>query len=309
MFSKALLFFAIIFSGLLTAQNLEIQHFGNAENTPLIFIHGGPGYNSVSFEKTTAEELAKNGFYVISYDRRGEGRNEHLSAAHNFEETFTDLDQIYTDLKLKNAVILGHSFGGVVGTLFAEKNPHMVRSLILVGVPISMQETLKQVIARVKEIYIKKEDSINLRYIKQLEAMDSKSIAYSSYTFMHAMSNGFYTPENPSTEAQILYKKFETDTVLKTYASKMGYNAPLKFWENENYTSLSLRKSLEHLKKLEVPIFGLYGKEDGLYSAEQITELKTMLGDDKVNYLDNCSHSVFIDQQKAFIKAIKSWAN
>ena len=47
------------------AQDLYIETFGNQKDTPIIYLHGGPGYNSTSFEVTTAEKLAKEGFFVI----------------------------------------------------------------------------------------------------------------------------------------------------------------------------------------------------------------------------------------------------
>jgi proline iminopeptidase len=65
----------IIFTALaVNAQSLYIKTFGNPKDKPLLFLHGGPGYNAVNFEQSTADKLSKSGFYVIIYDRRGEGR-------------------------------------------------------------------------------------------------------------------------------------------------------------------------------------------------------------------------------------------
>ncbi|PWI30296.1 alpha/beta hydrolase [Flavobacteriaceae bacterium LYZ1037] len=299
--------FLMLCGNILLAQNLEVQTFGHANDKPIIFLHGGPGYNSVSFEKTTAEALAKNGFFVISYDRRGEGRNEPLTAAYTFNETFDDINQIFKSFNLKKVSLIGHSFGGVIATLFADNYPDKINSLILVGTPVSMQETLKNIVSKSKAIYLEKDDKVSLNYINMLEKMDSTSLEYSSYSFMHAMSNGFYATKSPNQDAIALYKTFQSDTLLKKYASKMGYVAPQKFWKNEQYTTISLRENLENLKAKKVKVFAIYGKEDGLYSEEQIENLKSILGDSKVIYLDNCSHSVFIDQQKEFIESIKKW--
>jgi len=64
----------------LNAQNLYIKAFGNSKNEPLIFIHGGPGSSSAAFGITTAQRLADKGFYVIIYDRRGEGLSKDENA-------------------------------------------------------------------------------------------------------------------------------------------------------------------------------------------------------------------------------------
>ncbi len=291
------------------AQHLKVETFGDESSKPIIFLHGGPGYNSVPFERTTAQALSENGFFVISYDRRGEGRNEFIQAKYTFKETFNDLKQIYKKFGLKKASLIGHSFGGVVATLFADQYPRKINTVVLVGAPMSMQKTLKNIVVSAKAIYTAKEDEVNLNYIRQLEDMDSTSLEYSSYCFAHAMSNGFYSTKTPNEKALELYEKFETDTILKKYAAKMGYQAPQQFWKNESYTTLSIKKNLQNLKTKEVDVYAIYGKEDGLYSKKQVEDLKALLGDDNVEYLENCSHNVFIDRQNAFITALKKWVN
>jgi proline iminopeptidase len=289
-------------------QSIYTKTFGSSKDKPIIFLHGGPGYNCVNFEATTAQQLADKGFFVIVYDRRGEGRSNDPNAKFTFEETFDDLNDIYQKYDLTKATLIGHSFGGIVATLFTETNPKKVQSIILVGAPVSLQSTFKNILSKSKSIYQTKNDSVNLTYISMLENMDTTSIKYSSYCFGHAMQNGFYTPKNPSEEAKNIYSTFKTDTLLKKYASQMSYEAPKGFWKNEKYTTIDLTKNLQSLQKQNIIIYGLYGKDDGLYSTQQVTDLQNLIGSSNLKYLDNCSHNVFIDQQIQFIDAIKTWA-
>ena len=69
------------------------------------------------FEGTTAQKLAEKGFYVIAYDRRGEGRSADPEAKFTYDEAFQDLNAIYKKYNLKKATLLAHSFGGLVATL------------------------------------------------------------------------------------------------------------------------------------------------------------------------------------------------
>lgn len=288
-------------------QSVYIKTFGNSKDEPIIFLHGGPGYNCANFEATTAQKLADEGYFVIVYDRRGEGRSKDLSAEFTFHETFDDLQSIYSEYTLTSATLIGHSFGGIVATLFAEINPEQVQSIILVGAPVSLQATFKNILVRSKSIYQTNKDSVNLKYISMLENMDTSSIEYSSYCFGHAMQNGFYSPEKPTEEAKSIYSKFRTDPLLTKYASQMSYEAPTGFWKNEKYTTIDLTEKLQTLQKKNVEIYGLYGKEDGLFSEQQINDLQDLIGNSQLRYLDNCSHNVFIDQQTEFIVAIKTW--
>ncbi|HAS47145.1 MAG TPA: alpha/beta hydrolase [Microscillaceae bacterium] len=289
------------------AQKLYLKTFGQATQPAMIYLHGGPGYNSASFEFTTAQKLANAGFFVIVYDRRGEGRSTDAKAKFSFEETFADLHQIYAQYKLKKATLLGHSFGGVVATLFAEKHPKKIQAVVLVGAPVALQETFETIIGRVKKIYQDKNDEANLQYVSRLENMDKKSIQYSSYCFMHAMQNGFYTPKKTTQEAKTIYAQFGTNALLKKYARQMSYAAPQGFWKNEQYTTIDLTKVLMKLKAQKLPLYGLYGQDDGLYSKHQVESLATLIGKENLKYYEQCSHSVFIDQQTKFINALKTW--
>ncbi|WP_228448338.1 MULTISPECIES: alpha/beta fold hydrolase [unclassified Chryseobacterium] len=112
-----------LFSVSIYAQTIYSKNYGNQQNPVVIFIHGGPSGNATLFEGTTAQKLADKGFYVIVYDRRGEGRSKDENATMTFKESFEDLNQLYHTYHIQKAHILAHSFGGIIGTLFTSKFP------------------------------------------------------------------------------------------------------------------------------------------------------------------------------------------
>ena len=299
-------FLILSMSMIAESQSLYIKAFGDRKFNPVIFLHGGPGYNSANFEASSAQKIADNGFYVIVYDRRGEGRSADKNARFTFAETFDDLESIYQKFGLTDATLIGHSFGGIVATFFAEKYPKKVSRIILAGAPLSLQETFKTIIQKCKGIYATKKDSTNLNYIKLLETMDTSSIEYSAYCLSHAMQNGFYTPAKTTEEVKNIYAAMRKDTLLK-YFSQMTYLAPQGFVQHERYTSLDMSLPLKKIINNGALVYGLYGKEDGLYSIEQIHSLQNIIGAGNLIYLDDCSHNVFIDQQGRFMEALKTW--
>jgi proline iminopeptidase len=292
--------------GSASAQTLYSKAFGDKKNKPVVFLHGGPGYNCANFEITSAQKLADAGYYVIVYDRRGEGRSPEGNAKYTFDETFSDLNAIYKKYGIKQASLIGHSFGGVVASLYAEKFPKNVSSVVLVGAPVALQETFRTILASSKKLYVTKNDTVNLHYIGLIEAMDPKSIEYASYSFGHAMQNGFYGPKNMSDEAKTLYGNIGTDSLGK-YTMQMTYQAPKGFWTNEHYTSIDLTSTIKKLVASKMKIYGFYGKDDGLYSPKQVEDLQNLIGADHLKYFEDCSHNVFIDQQSKFMEAFKSW--
>lgn len=133
------------------AQDIYSKDYGSKENPPIIFIHGGPSGNATLFESTTAQQLADKGFHVIVYDRRGEGRSKDDHATMTFRESFDDLRELYKKYNLKKAIILGHSFGGIIATLFTDQYPEKVNSLILAGALFSQQDTYDYILKQAKE--------------------------------------------------------------------------------------------------------------------------------------------------------------
>lgn len=306
---KTLYILLFIFSyAAVNCQSLYINTFGNKESKPIIFLHGGPGYNSANFEATTAQKLSEKGFFVIVYDRRGEGRSPDANAKFTFEETFNDINNIYDKYGLTSASFIAHSFGGIVGTLYTQKYPDKVSALFLTSAPVSLQESFRHILNTCKEIYSAKNDSVNLGLTSTIEKMDTTSIQYSSSCFLQAMKNNFYSPKSRTEESKIVFDNFKNDSLYKQ-AGIMTIQAPLGFWKNENYTTIDLTYTLKILVAHNTKVIGLYGKDDGLYSSEQVSNLSSIIGKENLFYYDNCSHNIFIDRQAEFLKAVNKGVN
>lgn len=293
----------LIFSFFAKGQNLSIKTYGNEKNKPIIFIHGGPSGNATLFEGTTAQKLADQGFYVIAYDRRGEGRSADPNAKFTYEEAFQDLNSIYARYHLKKAVLLGHSFGGLVATLYTNKYPKNVSALVLAGALFSQQETYDHILNTLKKKY--SNDSEQLKRIDVVENLDKNSAEYRKGCYELAGENGFFKMPNPTAESKKLYSDYEAGEFYKT--NIRNKNAPLLFYQNEKQNNIDTRAILKKIKSAGVPIYGIYGKDDGIFSSAQINSLKAITGENHFAFLNNCSHYLFVDQQAAFISKLKNW--
>lgn len=178
--------------------------YGKKENPAIIFIHGGPRGNATLFEATTAQKLAEEGFFIIVYDRRGEGRSIDTSATFTFQEAIADLNQIYSTYKIKRANIVAHSFGGLVATLFAEQNPQKVNSLILAGALFSQQKTYDHILNTTRKTYEEKNDSLVLAKIIGIGELDKHSAEYRKECYDIASQNGYFRMPFPTRESAML---------------------------------------------------------------------------------------------------------
>lgn len=302
-----LILFCVLTTQIIKAQASTIysKSYGNNENPAIIFIHGGPRGNSTLFEGTTAQTLADKGFFVIAYDRRGEGRSVDSSATFTFQEAIKDLNGLYQKYHLKKANILAHSFGGLVGTLFSERNPNKVESLILVGALFSQQETYDHILKSSKQIAEEKKDSLILTKIVETETLDKNSAEYRKKTYEIASHNNYFKMPNPTAESNQLRANYESSEVGKN--NIRNDNAPILFYKNESRNNIDTKSILKKIKTHNVKLFAIYGKQDGIFSAKQLNDIRNIVSDKNFKLIDNCSHYPFVDQQQIFINTIVKW--
>ena len=113
-------------------------------STPLITLHGGPGAGHDYF--LPFEDLAKKyNIPVILYDQLGCGKSTHLREKVNDTSFWTidlfidELDNLIDYLKIRSSFFLyGQSWGGMMGAVYATRQPPGLRKLILASTPASM---------------------------------------------------------------------------------------------------------------------------------------------------------------------------
>jgi pimeloyl-ACP methyl ester carboxylesterase len=64
---------------------------------------------------------------VVRYDRRGYARSLHVGAAPCFAAQVDDLEAVVGE---RPAVLVGHSFGGVIALALAQRRAHLVRAVV-----------------------------------------------------------------------------------------------------------------------------------------------------------------------------------
>ncbi|MBP1650562.1 MAG: alpha/beta hydrolase fold protein [Bacteroidetes bacterium] len=283
------------------AQTIVSHAFGDAHNPAVIFMHGGPGSNAINFESTTAAKLAAQGFYVITYDRRGEGRSVDAKAAYTFQQSYDDLNNLYKQYNVKRATLIGFSFGGIVATGYTAKYPAQVRALVLVSALVDLQETYKTIIASCKKIYTSNNNTAGLKDLTALAKLDSSSIEFRRGCFKQASKNGFFATPNRTPAAQAIYKQLDADTLYQHYANLNNDTPSNEFWKHEKYSTINNLPVLEKIVKQGVPVFAMYGMDDGLYSPGQIDALKAVIGVNHVLYFRDAAHYLYNDQQVHFL--------
>ena len=109
---------------------------GELTNPPLIHLHGGPGFSETRLFRHFNSPLEKS-FTVVYWDQRGAGK----SFARNIprssmtaEQFIADLDELVDAVRKRvgqdKVVIFGHSWGSVLGVLYASRFPQKVAAYV-----------------------------------------------------------------------------------------------------------------------------------------------------------------------------------
>ncbi|WNG30324.1 alpha/beta hydrolase [Cystobacter fuscus] len=100
---------------------------------PVLFLHGGPGYNSYSFARLMGARLEK-GQRMVYLDQRGCGRSERpWDNTYSLEVLLRDLEALRQELEVERWVLMGHSFGATLALEYAARYPERVVGVVYVS--------------------------------------------------------------------------------------------------------------------------------------------------------------------------------
>ncbi|MCG8406853.1 MAG: alpha/beta hydrolase [Phycisphaerales bacterium] len=127
--------------------DIEIHHFSHGNGPPVLFIHGGPGF-PMHQVPAGLQRLAAQ-YKIHFYDQRGCGRStkpfEKFTSGNFYQNMLAldstlgigaqiaDIERIRRLLAREKLVLIGHSFGGFLATLYAIEFPERVEALVLVS--------------------------------------------------------------------------------------------------------------------------------------------------------------------------------
>lgn len=111
-------------------QDSKIFFNAFGQGQPLILLHGW-GVDSQIWEPTIPD--LSSSFQVITFDFPGFGQSDLPAQTWSLDDYAEILKKIIEELKLKNPILLGHSFGGRVAIKFSTTHPQEIKKLILVS--------------------------------------------------------------------------------------------------------------------------------------------------------------------------------
>jgi len=289
--------------GFNTSDGVEIAYFdeGNAKLGTLVFVHGGPGFNS-SYFRPFASRLTDD-FRTVLYDQRGSG----LSARKVPDSSITmvrfvrDLHELLEYLDVNPVILLGQSFGGAVVLEYTLAHPHKVKKVILengyADARISLEDRLNGAtrltyekdiphIAQVVRKY-KRHESLTLDDFDHLCGKDVQELyRYDPYTDV---------PFEGGLE-RWGYSKATVDVVRWIVES---------FWNQGLFTSYSI---LNELPRLHQPVLVMTGRHDQVISPRHAREVSRRLKRSRLEILERSGHYPHEEEPEAFRQLLTDYA-
>lgn len=144
--------------------------YGNKKGKNIVLLHGW-GQN-IEMMDPIGKKLADN-FYITNIDLPGFGKSSEPSFGYTIYDYYEIILELLTKLKIKNPILIGHSFGGRIAIIYAAKNK--VDKLVLLSSP--FKRSTKKNTFKVKVLKTLKKIPV----IKELEGYMKTKIGSTDY--------------------------------------------------------------------------------------------------------------------------------
>lgn len=154
---------------------LFLQIRGADRRAPvLLWLHGGPGGAERPLFRYYNGGL-EDRFVIAYWDQRGAGRSFDPDADHQaltVARHLADLDAVVDHLRQtqgrEGVVLLGHSWGGMLGVLYAQRHPAKVDALIAVAPLVSPRESQQHEYAFIMTEATRRQDETTLARLREI---------------------------------------------------------------------------------------------------------------------------------------------
>ena len=240
-------------------------------NPIMLFVHGGPGTSAMAFNRVFSHAL-ENDFLFVNWDQRGTG----FSYAAGDDESSLTLEQIVRDLdelvdrllaefNQQQLVLVGYSWGSLVGLEYVSRHPTKVATYIGIGqmadTPVSESLVYNWALEQAQEAA--DEESISV-----LESIGPPPYRNVGDMMQHRAVVGRFGGSwvNPMSDIQYAWTAIQAREF-----SWLGLRDILRGGDrslNALYATFSAFNAPASYPKLDVPIYFFHGRRDRVVSPD-----------------------------------------
>lgn len=255
---------------LTTGVQLHFAEQGTAGGDPVIFLHGITD-SWHSFEQVLPFLPPSVHAYALSL--RGHGNSDKPIGGYTPTEFAQDIAAFMKELKIKSAVIVGHSMGGSIAQRFVLDYPELSKALVLVGSFASFQD--KKDMIDLNKAFDQLQDPVNPAFISEFQKSTlSKNIDAS---------------------------------VFNTYVNESS-KLPARVWKAAMNGLMSADYCSE-LRKIDIPTLVIWGEKDAIVPETDQDILSSGIKKSRLIIYKNTGHAVHWEEPSRFANDLINFIN
>lgn len=263
---------------------------GDGDKTPLVMLHGGPGYPSYYFNPLKSLSSARP---VVTFDQLGCGRSDNISdttlmTVDNYVE---QLKQLLTVLNIKDFYLYGHSWGTMLGTDFYLKHSDGIKGLILASPCLSAKMWSQDADTLISTL----PDSVQVVLRNNINGISQDSIKL--VMAIRSYYDNFYARKQPLS-ADVDSANLET-----------GWNVYQYMWGPSEFFATGTLKDYDRtgdLHKIKIPTLYTAGEFDEARPTT-VKYYQSLTPNSRLTIITNAGHLTMHDNPTADLNAISDF--
>lgn len=291
------------------AEDILLYYFDSGKGKPALVIHGGPGFPPT--KPWDGLENLKKEYRFIYYHQRGCGHSTRpidKFESQNFMQNVTildkvlglsaqlaDIERIRRILGQEKLILIGHSYGGFLATLYAVEFPEHVEKMILIAPAGVLKFPIEE-----GEGFDKIKDYLSEKQKAEFEDFLSRYFDYGkiftkSEKDLSILNSEYIKHFGAALESQGLDLP---DMTMEDLALSGGWMV------HALYLSLGMKYDLrEELKKVAMPVLVLHGEKD-MMPVKASHEYADLLPEGKIQTIPEATHFPFIETPEEFARVV-----
>jgi proline iminopeptidase len=275
--------------------SVYFEECGSAQGLPIVFLHGGPGSGCGPKHRQLFNPATTR---VVLFDQRGCGRSTADKPLHanTTAHLLHDMERLRTHLGIDRWLVVGGSWGGGLGLVYAAAHPAACLGAVIRGVFLSRPSDLQWFFHDARQCMPQAwallephlagtpapDCAVRLcQYILQADDADALVLARAWQTWENAVTNRSYTPVKPAA----LDDKAAT-ALLAKYRLQSHYLINHCFFPTDGL--------LSHLSPMaDMPMHLVHGRLDWICLPEAAWAVRQALPHSRLSMVENAGHNPF----------------
>jgi proline iminopeptidase len=252
----------------------------------VLVLSGGPGEDIRSMQDI-ADELGKK-YRCIMWEQRGTGRSKlprYDPSTVNFNAYMEDIEALRKHLQAEKFIVVGNSWGMILGLAYAGAYPNAVRAVVTLGSgPITYEYLGVFVDNQITRLW---PSEIEIRDYWKDPAREAANFDRANFERLRAATSAYFYD-----------RKKAVQMAMQLDPKDYNFHVPGAFLKAEGKYDIRPK-----LRTIAAPVLLLQGRQD-LAGEANVYEAHTLLSNSTLAFIDRCGHMPWLEQPEQTWKIV-----